>query len=91
MGLWAYEIANLNALFPGKNEADQITKLINVLGTPSAESVGGSWPDFKLLTKNICISPVKVGIISDASNLLHTDNTKYYLDGSFANYIYFIA
>lgn len=90
-GSMAYEIANLNALFPGKNEADQVTKLINVLGTPSAESVGGSWPDFKLLTKNICISPVKVGIISDASNLLHTDNTKYYLDGPFANYIYFIA
>jgi meiosis induction protein kinase IME2/SME1 len=61
-GSMAYEIANLKALFPGKNEADQLTKLINVLGTPSAKNVGGRWPDFKLLTKNISISPVKVGI-----------------------------
>lgn len=34
------ELASLNPLFPGKNDVDQIYKVLQVLGSPTEES----WP-----------------------------------------------
>ena len=38
-GCVMYEIATLRPLFPGTNELDQISKIHDVLGTPSASTL----------------------------------------------------
>lgn len=50
-GTMAVEMSTFKALFPGKNEPDQIHLLVQGLGTPSSRNVGGKWPVFKSLTK----------------------------------------
>lgn len=59
-GCMAYELCKFEPLFPGKNEADQISLLVKGLGTPSEKNVGGRWPDFKSLERGFPIRSHKV-------------------------------
>lgn len=63
-GCMAYELCNFEPLFPGKNEADQVTLLVKGLGTPSEKNVGGRWSDFKSFERGFPICSHKVRFFS---------------------------
>lgn len=46
LGAIAAELATFHPIFPGISELDQITKYVEILGTPSVHSLGGYWPVF---------------------------------------------
>ncbi|ODQ64329.1 kinase-like protein, partial [Nadsonia fulvescens var. elongata DSM 6958] len=66
-GTVAIEVANLCPLFPGKNEMDQIWRLIEALGNPSINSDCGEWNLAYVLAKrsNIVIPEIQGSNISD--------------------------
>lgn len=59
-GTMAIEMSTFQALFPGKNEADQIHLILQGLGSPSSRNVGGKWPSFKTLARKFDFKPIKV-------------------------------
>lgn len=59
-GTMAFEVSTFQALFPGKNEADQIHLILQGLGSPSSRNVGGKWPSFKTLARKFDFKTIKV-------------------------------
>lgn len=62
LGAMAVELSTFKALFPGKNEADQVVLLLHGLGIPSSKSLGGKWPAFKMLTKKLNFQTSQVSV-----------------------------
>lgn len=52
-GVLAAELVNLQPLFPGDSEPDQINHLLSILGTPRSNCYGGNWVEFYTLINQL--------------------------------------
>lgn len=82
LGAMAVEMSTFKALFPGKDEAEQVLLLLQGLGTPSSKSIGGRWPAFKSLTKVFNFQTTRVSCLKcvikyiNKETVLHSHRSK---------------